>query len=341
MPAIPDVQNRWAEEVTRDLVGKIRKDHPRIFLTRERIPKLKEEARQSKRKIFELMKERMKGEQAALFYTLKDTGGLGLSRPREEYGRIAARALMEAIEKNDRRTTPDDLATLYDWAFDALTEEEKTAFVHFCKMRIGNTVNIHDGKQHGYRSPPSPEGIIAALAFCGDGIDDMYARRLLLQGIRDTLLDNLAMQHVAGTEGGFADGTFYFLTLIEKTFKPFLALGIATDTDFFLENEVFVRMPKHLLYAMLPFPVSRADKQDPAPYFATFHDNWTLTTGEFGSAGGRVAGYIAITAAELRRRGDERKAGLYMWFLEKAFGGIPYQGEYPLSLCSWIGPSTR
>ena len=35
---------------------------------------------------------------------------------------------------------------------------------------------IHDGKHHGYRCSPNPYGIIAALAFYGDGIDDSYAK---------------------------------------------------------------------------------------------------------------------------------------------------------------------
>ncbi|MCK5217888.1 hypothetical protein KAR10_00090, partial [bacterium] len=81
-----------------------------------------------------------------------------------------------------------------------------------------------------------------------------------------------------------------------------------------------------------------SEKESGAPYFATFHDHWTLTNKEYGSGGNLLVNRFAITAAEYRRRGDERTAGLYMWFLKEAFfGGIPYQGENALSfvLMDW------
>lgn len=326
----------WAEQTAQDLVSRISKAHPRIFLTPERIPKLRKEALTSKASIFNLMKERMRGEQAALFYALGAGKELGLTKPREEYGRIAAEALMQAIQKNDRKTSPDGLAILYDWAFGALTAEEKSAFVNFCKSRIGDKIKIHDGKEHGYRASPHPQGLIAALSFYGDGLDDAYAERLLIQVIRDTLLDNLAMEHVAGNDGGFADGTFYIFQL-GGTFNTFLALGLATGTDFFFEHEVVARLPNHLIAAMLPFSVQRYKSKDQKNYFVTFHDNWTLTTQEYGSPGEGLANMLAITASECRWRNDVDKASLYSWFLEKAFGGIPYQAENPKSfvLMDW------
>ncbi|MCD6388942.1 MAG: hypothetical protein J7L69_05985 [Desulfobulbaceae bacterium] len=277
------------------------------------------------------MKVRTKGIQAALFYALGKEKKLKLSKSNQEYGRIAADALMKAIRKNNRRTSPDDLAVLYDWAYSALSHTERLAFVNFCKLRLGNKIRIHNGKQHGYRCSPRPLGLIAALAFYNDGIDDSYAKKLLVQGIRDTLIDNLAMEHVAGSDGGFADGTSYIISL-GGTFKPFLALGIATDTDFFFQHEVLTRLPKHLMYAMLPFPIQRVGDKRTVPYFATFHDNFTATTKQYGSAGNMLAARLAITAAEYRRHGDTRTAGLYMWFLQRAFGGIPRQGENPLSI---------
>lgn len=324
----------WAEETAKEIVSKIRKGHPRILLTPERIPKLRQEALSSKASIFNLMKQRMKGKQAALFYALGGGKELGLTKSREEYGRIAADALMAAIREN--RTSPDDLAIFYDWAFGALTTEEKIAFVTFCKSRIGKAIKIHNGKQHGYRASPNPEGIIAALSFYGDGIDDAYARTLLLQGIRDTLLDNLAIEHVAGHDGGFVDGTFYIFQL-GGTFHSFLALGIATGTDFFFKHEVVSRLPNHLIYAMLPFSIKRVEWQKTNKYFATFHDNWTLTSQEYGSSGKGLSNMFAITAAEYSRLGNDHTASLYMWFVKEAFGGIAYQAESPLSfvLMDW------
>jgi len=245
---------RWADKEAKDLVSKIRKDHPRIFLTKERIPALKAQAFSTKAHIFRLMKQRMGGLQAALFYALGEGKALGLAKSRQEYGRIAAQALIQAIKENNPRTSPDDLAVLYDWANGALTNDEKIAFVNFCKSRLGKELKIHNGKQHGYRSPPRPVGLIAVLSFYRDGIDDPYAERLLIQGIRDTLLDNLAMEQVAGTNGGFADGTCYIYQL-GGTFNPFLALSIATDSNFFFEHEVLTKLPNHLLYAMLPFGI--------------------------------------------------------------------------------------
>ena len=325
-----EASQKWAEGVARDLVSKIRKGHPRIFLTPERIPGLVAEARSSKAYIFNLMKQRMRGSQAALFCALGNEKALGLSKTPQEYGRIAADALMRAIRENKRRTSPDGLAVIYDWAYSALSHDEQQAFVNFCKLRLGKKIRIHDGKHHGYRCSPHPGGLIAALAFYGDGIDDSYAERLLIQGITDALLDNLAMEHVAGNDGGFADGTYYIFSL-GGTFKPFLALGIATDSDFFFKHEMLAKLPKHLLYSMLPFPISRMGKKSAVRYFATFHDNWTSTTKEYGSAGQGLANAFAIIAAEYRRRGDKEKAGLYTWFLKHAFGGIPYQAENPLS----------
>jgi hypothetical protein len=325
---------KWAEQVALDTVSKIRKGHPRIFLTPERIPVLRTQALSSKAYQFNFIKDRMKGLQAAVLYELGENKAFGLSRSRHEYGRIAAEALMQAIR--DGRDSPDNLALLYDWAYGTLTDEERKAFVNFCKSRLGKELRVHNGKHHGYRCSPGPQGLIAALSFYGDGIDDSYAKGLLVQGIRDTLLDNLAMEHVAGKDGGFADGTSYFVQL-GGTFYTFLALGIATDSDFFFEHEVIAKLPNHLIYAMLPFPIKRMGSNDVARYFATFHDNHTFTTREFGSEGGAFANMFAITAAEYRRHGDERRAQLYTWFLNQTFGGIPYQAENAISfvLMDW------
>jgi hypothetical protein len=327
---------KWADQVALDVVSKIRKGHPRIFLTPERISKLRAQALSGKKPYFNLLKERMRGPQAALFYALDENKSLGLPKSRQEYGRIAADSLMQTIRENNPSTSPDDLAVLYDWAFGALTDEEKKVFVNFCKLRLGKELRIHDGKSHGYRCSPWPVGLIAILSFYGDGVDDHYAERLLIQGIRDTLLDNLAMEHVAGTDGGFADGTYYFYQL-GGTFYTFLALGIATDSNFFFEHEVIAKLPNHLIYAILPFSMARIGMKNSARYFATFHDNWTLTTQEYGSVGGRLANLFAITAAEYWRRGNEARARLYTWFLNQAFGGIPWQAENPLSfvLMDW------
>jgi hypothetical protein len=312
----------WAEEVAKDIISKIRKEHPRIYLTHERLVELRVQALSSKAHFLGFLKDpyRMRGPQAALLFALGDDKRLGLSRPRKEYGRIAAESLMKAIRENTR-ISPDELAIVYDWAHDVLTDDEKRAFVNFCKMRLGEKLQIHDNKNHGYRCSPSPQGIISALAFYGDGIDDAYARSLLVQGIRDTLLDNLAMEHVAGKDGGFADGTGYFFKL-GGTFFAFLALGIATDTDFFFEHEAIAKLPNHLIYAMLPFPVPRVGNPNPGRYLAPFHDQSIAAT-----SGGAFAYKLAITAAEYRRHGDERKAGLYIWFLNEAFGGMPYIAE--------------
>jgi len=335
-PSFGDVKTsqKWAEEVAREIALKIRKGHPKIFLTPERIPVLRNQALSSKAYYFGFIKDRMRGLQAALLYAIGETKTLGLSRSRYEYGRIAAEALTQAIR--DGKGSPDDLALLYDWAYGVLSDDEKKAFVNYCKLSLGREIRIHDGKHHGYRCSPSPRGLIAALSFYGDGIDDSYARGLLVQGIRDTLLDNLAMEHVAGKDGGFADGSAY-ISQLGGTFYSFLALGIATDTDFFFEHEALARLPNHLLYAMLPFSIKRMGWKDVARYFATFHDNFTFTTKEYGSDVEILANSFAITAAEYRRHGDEKKAQLYTWFLNQAFGGIPYQAENVISfvLMDW------
>ena len=52
------VDARWAEQVALDMVSKIRKGHPRIFLTPERISGLRTQALSSKKHIFDLMKEK-------------------------------------------------------------------------------------------------------------------------------------------------------------------------------------------------------------------------------------------------------------------------------------------
>ncbi|MRR35885.1 hypothetical protein EG829_14655 [bacterium] len=329
-----DDQAAWARTATAKVMGEIRKEHPRIYLTSRRLPELRVQALSSKANIFELMKRRTGGQQAALFYALGDDSSLKLPKSRAEYGRMAAAALMEGIK--GRRASPDDLAILYDWAHGALTAEEKRAFVDYCRARLGDSIKVHNGKAHGYRTAPRPEGIVAALAFYGDGIDDEYAAKLLSQGIRDTLLDNLAMEQVAGADGGFADGAAYFFQL-GGTFKPFLALGTATDSDFFFQHEMTTRLPRHLLEALLPFTVTRAGSNSPSGYFATFHDNWTMLTAEYGNSGKEFAGYFTIAAAEFQRRGDAGTAGLYAWFVNRAFGGIPYQGESPLAfvLMDW------
>lgn len=314
----------WAEKAAIEEVSKIRKGHPKIYLTPERVPELKKQALTSKKYYFDLLQKRTYGPQAALFYALGDDKSIGLPKTREEYGRIAAEAMMSAIKSKSNKVKLDDLAIIYDWAYGALTDEEKRAFVSFCKSRIGTHLLVHDGKQHGYRSSPFPQGWLPLLAIYGDGFDDFYAQKLLIQGIRDTLLDNLAMEHVAGSIGGFADGTGYFLVL-GGTFYPFLALGIATDSDFFFEHEVITKIPNLLLYSMLPFQIKRVGWDKESIYFAMFHDNWTSTPGEYGSTGTSFLYKLAITAAEYRRHGDEKKAELYTWLLNQ-MGGIGYIG---------------
>ncbi|ABB32228.1 hypothetical protein GeomeDRAFT_1571 [Geobacter metallireducens RCH3] len=319
----------WAESEAKKVVATIRKGHPRIYLTPERIPALKTEALTTKAKQWSLMHQRMGGKQAALFYAMGIGPEHGAKMSRNDYGRMAAKALTDAISGGSK-AAPDDLAVLYDWAHGALTQQEKRAFVDFCKKRIGKEIRIHNEKTYGYRASPRPEGIVAALAFYGDGIDDAYAEKLLVTAIRETLRDNLAMEQVAGKDGGFADGTYYIFQL-GGTFNPFLALSTATRSSFFLDQEVFARLPNHLIQALLPFPIERAKTGKAFRYFATFHDNWTATTTDYGSVGKGMATNMAITAAEYRRKGDEKTASLYMWLVKEAFGGIPYQAENPVS----------
>lgn len=318
----------WADGETKKVIAAIRKGHPRIYLTPERIPALKTEALTTKAKQWNLMHKRLGGSQAALFYAMKIGPELGANMSLNDYGRMAARALMDAIHGG--KAHPDDLAVMYDWAYGALTHDEKQAFVDYCKKKIGNIIKVHNGRSHGYRCSPSPQGIIAALSFYGDGIDDDYARKLLNQGIRDTLLDNLAMEHSTGHDGGFSDGTFYIFQL-GGTFNTFLALGTATGSDFFFEHEVTVKLPEFLLQSMLPFDVKRSSGKATSPYFATFNDNWTALPGELGSPAKTLATNMAKTSGEYLRRGDRDKAALYAWFLNKVYGGIPYYGENPVA----------
>ncbi|SPP99531.1 putative Lipoprotein [Candidatus Sulfobium mesophilum] len=313
--------HEWAERVANEMVSKIRKGHPRIYITPERIIELKGQALTSKKYQFDLLIKRMTGVHAALFYALGEDKALGLPKTREEYGRIAAETLMSSI-KGGGKVNLDELALIYDWAHGALTDSERKAFVSFCRSKIGTQLPVHDNKSHGYRAPPSPQGWLPILAMYGDGIDDPYAKKLLIQGIRDTLLDNIAMEQVAGKEGGFADGTGYYL-LVGGTFHPFLALGIATGSDFFFEHEVLTKIPNFLIYSMLPFEIRRMGWKAGSIYFAMFHDNWTSTAADYGSPGNSFRSKLAITAAEFRRRGDERSAGLYAWLLQQ-MGGIYY-----------------
>ena len=160
----------------------------------------------------------------------------------------------------------------------------------------------------------------------------------MIQGIRDTLLDNLAMEHVAGKDGGFADGHVHISSQLGELLGPFLALGIATDLDFFFEHEVIAKLPNHLIYAMLPFPIkqNRNEKRGSILCHLPRQLDYRLPR-DYWSAGEGLANNIAITAAEYRRHGDEKKARLYTWFLNQAFGGIPYQAENPISfvLMDW------
>lgn len=311
-----------------NVVAEIRKEHPRIFLTTERIQALKSQMMTFKAGSLKLMHQRLGAKQAALFYAMNIGSEFGATLSREEYGRMAAKFLLDAIDFG--KTSPDELAIFYDWANGALTLDEKKAYVEFCKRRIGKEVKIHNGKIHGYRASPHPEGVIAALAFYGDGIDDEYAKRLIINGISDALCDNLAMEQVAGEKGGFADGTNY-ITSLGGTFYTFLAIATATESSFFFNHEVLIKLPNQLIQALLPFTIERRNSHRTSRYFTNFHDNWTSTTSEYGSIGNALITYMAITAAEFRRRGDEKTAGLYMWLAKEAFGGVPYQAENPVS----------
>jgi len=324
------VTRSWADDEAKRAVAAIRGDHPRIYLTPERIPALKAQALTSKAGPWKLMHQRLGGKQAALFYAMGIGPEHGAKMSRNDYGRMAAKALMDSISGGGK-ASPDDLAVLYDWAHGALTQQEKRAFVDFCKKRIGKEIEIHNEKAHGYRTSPRPVGMIAALAFYRDGIDDRYAEQLLLKGIRDTLQDNLAMEQVAGKDGGFADGTYYLFQLGGPPFNSFLALATATGSSFLFDHAVFSRLPNQLIQALLPFAIERAKTGKASRYFATFHDNWTSTTSDYGSVGSGMATNMAITAAEFRRKGDEKTASLYMWLVKEAFGGIPYQAENPVS----------
>lgn len=81
----------WAESEAKKVVATIRKGHPRIYLTPERIPALKTEALTTKAKQWSLMHQRMGGKQAALFYAMGIGPEHGAKMSRNDYGRMAAK----------------------------------------------------------------------------------------------------------------------------------------------------------------------------------------------------------------------------------------------------------
>ena len=134
------MNQQWAEKEAATIVSKIRREHPRVYLTPQRIQEIKRRISKDKklRDYLSGKKKNPDGFFSALFYVLGESNDLVLDRSRQEYGRIAAEALMSAVRENKRE--PDDLAILYDWTFNALSAQEKKAFIEYCKFRLGNRV---------------------------------------------------------------------------------------------------------------------------------------------------------------------------------------------------------
>jgi len=326
----------------------VRPDHPRIYITKERLPIFRERAKptgthaQEYNNIITNADKYMNdtttsisslfyGEYGgvalgyAFLYKLGEIEGFnytGHSTP-AEYGQKAKQLLLQYAQTADADSIK--MAIAYDWLYELLNESEKTTVVNaiIAKTSFAWRTDFFSESRGG-------EAPIAGLAFYGDGINDTKAKEFLDFFITKWVSGRiLAENMMAGKEGGASSQAWGYPSGAAKiNAKVFDAWLTATGENYF-EKSTFVKgISNWITYLTYPRIVDK--KTRPVKFADDLLED--QNTGEWWT----YHPLFSIIASRYSELGDNTIASLAQFLLEKRtpVGWANFQSS-PWSIIWW------
>ena len=347
----------------------IRKDHPRLYITKERLEGIRKrcaDKKGSQARYYSILKGYAdtftpgKSESSAyhciclaFVYVVGEVPGYDYSRRSiKEYGRLGAAMLTQLYPPSDLtyfvRYTPH-LIACYDWLFTAMTPEERAIvfknFTAVCdKMRaeLGTPIGRFRGTREMYA--------YYGLAFYGDGKDiypndsvaatavDKKAREycdFFASWHRD---QNLVILETACKGGAYSSGTMYGDSSHPIRLWPFDAWDTASTDDLYEDTTYLTGYPLSWLYQMLPYRTGV---------------RYSCANGRIDQPGGlvrfgdyRYIGYTAVAGPRINiaqaqgvaaRQERQDLAAVFNWLIQYKdnFKVAPFGGPFPTE--RWVG----
>ncbi len=268
----------------------VRAGHPRLFITPENLPTLKQRAATTHKDTYLALKDwadaswndASKQEETfsmrddrlydsgilryALIYLLGQVSGIDYSAHSiNDYGDKAVQIMADIIGAHPSYDWTASMhyqaiAIAYDWVNDRMTNSQKQSFVNWFRAIAGDTPT--EGGTQGYRGNSTPFSLYPGLAFYGDGINDALAQAYV--NFIPTYLDGYkAIDHMSANDGGNAIGLCYawnpdsgvynFRTYAQDLFVLTTATNLTID-DTFNRYPYMNGIPIWFLYGMQPGP---------------------------------------------------------------------------------------
>jgi len=272
--------------------GEIRPDHPRIFITREMIPALKERCRGTHQDFFDRMKARCdqgeaKAIQQALCYVV--TGD-----------RRYADAAKAGVRK-DSEQRPGEESIALDWIYDTLSKQE---MAEFGAMLLGKSRKSlwdpdHDHSRCNFRdlvwwnqhyAYTFGETFMKDLFLSGEGVDDAAVATSLRDKVK-CLKECFIWGH--NLTGGNPEGFNYWNGMVEPQCDwPVEAWRTATGEDLFQDSVFHRQRGAWYLYARYPASGAAVGIND-GHGLAPGSPKWTVLPLLGSHAGDRVCQWMA------------------------------------------------
>lgn len=328
-----------------------RKVHPRLYLTTEDLPKLRQRLKTVHRNSFQTFVQVMdanfneameKKEGGSLFIDIKNYAFLYLIDPgqlpeftfghtREQYGRqaIALAMLAKSSMRGDKHVSsilqsPEGgyhnlaLAVAYDWTFPLLTPEEKRSLAEGL-IRLYE-IRDKDANPGAYQKLSNQvtgyihHGSAGALALWGDDLGPDFNAKSdeMLQFFNAVFLERTLTSGDKIFQGpGWSEGASYYLMGLTNISFLAGAAASALGQNLFLNTEFLRYNVLYIFYNILPLKLQGS-------YYLSRHDTNSLQKADdFG-------GLAAISAGALAEA-DPRMAGLAKWLITAS--GLIRSGE--------------
>lgn len=328
-----------------------RRVHPRLYLTAEDLPRLRQRLQTVHRHSFQTFVQVMdanfnapleKKEGGGLFIDIKNYAFLYLIDPgqlpgftfghtREQYGRkaIALAMLAKASRRGDKHVSsilqsPEGgyhnlaLAVAYDWTFPLLTAEEKRSLaeglIQLYEMRDKDADPGAYQKLSNQVTGYIHHGSAGALALWGDDLGPDYNAKVeeMLQYFNAVFLERTLMTGDKIFQGpGWSEGASYYLMGLTNISFLAGAASSALGQNLFFTTEFLRSNVLYIFYNILPLKLQ-------GHYYLSRHDTNSLQKADdFG-------GLAAISAGALAEA-DPRMAGLAKWLITES--GLIGTGE--------------
>ena len=352
----------------------IREDHPRIYLTKEKLEIIRKrcaDRRGAQARYYTILKnfadKFIPGQKQpsvynciclSFVYAIGEVPGYDYSkRSINDYGTLGAGLLTQLHPPKDlsyyKRYTPAFIAC-YDWLFHALTSEQRAiVFKNFTavadKMRSALETPI-GGRFRGTREMYAYYG----LAFFGDGKDihpNDPARAVAVNKKAKAYCDffaswqrdqNVVIMETACKGGGYPAGTMYGEAPYPQGLWALDAWDTASTDDLYKNTTCLTGFPLSWLYQMLPYNTQV---------------RYDCANGRINQPGGlvrfgdyRYQGYTAVAGPRINiaqaqgvaaRQGKFNLAAVFNWLIQ--YGGdfkvTPYGGPFPSN--KWVGAGSK